>query len=746
MTDATPYPIPRSVRQTDLLYGNGGTVYGPFSFKIFDEQDVEVWARPYGSDNFSKVAAAVTKVSGQALDNFTVTLATALLPSAQFVVRAARVAERSAGVKSGTKIDPTALEKEFSKVATTLQELRRDLGRAVLSDFGQVPLSISADVADGEALMRRGNALVGGPDIVALAAGAEQMLAQAEILLQQVQAAADVAAIAAAQKVVSIVDQLVRNLIAAQAVPEQVTPFDGIGNGAATVFPLPIAPPSSASVIVAVGGIDQAHGAYSIDGNTIVFSEPIPDGVPFSGRIVSRAVTVIDMAAGSVDDDAISLASRTYKRNRDFVLATDEIPLSAFDGVTNVSSALQSLLNRGKKVLIPATAKAMYLGTATLDFSAGGSLVGMDGRPAKLKTGAAAFLNAVGLVNVTLFENLSIEGRNASTTYQFRMTSCENIRMYGVELFNLDSGFDLLDCIGFRIEDVFMHEYRGTGFKLRGGCRDFTFRSPKFINGGSFSIFGDTGAGYGDAGPSDVSIYDIFRSYDPSALISGTHDYLIADSDIANGRLGIEAVGARYTCLDWQVFGGIIEHVDENSISFTGNRCLATGVRIRNGRGTGIHLYGQWSQASNNRISGCTTGVGSSANAGGIGRDHIVEGNQIDTCTYGVRANAGQYAAWNAGGGFSGEYCTYASGGTTRIYYRVSGGSVFGASAPTHSSGDVSDGLNVWRYCNSVPEAQGLDSRGHVITGNRLRSAPIHTSSIGAGALAACLIDNNLET
>lgn len=131
MTDATPFPLPRSVRQTDVLSGNGGAVYGPFGFKIFDVEDVEVWTRPADAASFAKASVTVAKVSDLAFDTFTVTFAVALPITTEFVVRSARVAERSAGVKSGTRLDADALEKEFSKIAATDQELRRDIERAV---------------------------------------------------------------------------------------------------------------------------------------------------------------------------------------------------------------------------------------------------------------------------------------------------------------------------------------------------------------------------------------------------------------------------------------------------------------------------------------------------------------------------------------------------------------------------------------------------------------------------------------
>ncbi|PZU23913.1 MAG: hypothetical protein DI589_06560 [Shinella sp.] len=218
MTDATPFPLPRQTRQTDVLSGNGGTVYGPFGFKIFDIEDVEVWTRAADEVRFSRAAATVAKVSGLAFDAFTVAFAAALPVTTEFVVRSARVAERSAGVKSGTRLDPDALEKEFSKISTTDQELRRDLGRAVLSDFGALPYTLSDDLADGDTIMKLGQRLVKGANAADIA-NAQQHAADAEAASVEAMAAA-AAAVGAANSQFRFVSHA---LFLAAAIPLVVT-------------------------------------------------------------------------------------------------------------------------------------------------------------------------------------------------------------------------------------------------------------------------------------------------------------------------------------------------------------------------------------------------------------------------------------------------------------------------------------------------------------------------------------------
>ncbi|MCT7662320.1 hypothetical protein [Shinella kummerowiae] len=183
----TPYPLPRQLRQTDVLVGNGGATYGPFDFRIFDTADVAVFRRLSGEEDFSTTAVTVTKVSGLPLDHFTVTFPDSVVASTQFVVAGHRLGERSAAVRKGSQLDMTALEKELSKIVATEQEMRRDIGRAIKVEFGAPGLTIAAGLADGDLLMKQGNKLVPGPDGAAIAnagANAERAEAAAELAEQ----------------------------------------------------------------------------------------------------------------------------------------------------------------------------------------------------------------------------------------------------------------------------------------------------------------------------------------------------------------------------------------------------------------------------------------------------------------------------------------------------------------------------------------------------------------------------------
>jgi hypothetical protein len=207
----TPYPFPRSFRESEVLNGTGVSTYGPFGFKIFDPVDVKVYVKPDDQDLFEEAPAIVTKVSNQPFDDFTVTFPADLPPSTRFIVRSERLHERQIAVTKGGAISTDQLEKELSKQGTVLDELRRDLDQTVRTDYGGGGMRIQPIPAghfwksDGE-----GNAVDGGSaaDIGNAQEYAEEAKADADRAQQAVQeaepaAAAAIAAAIAAEQALS---------------------------------------------------------------------------------------------------------------------------------------------------------------------------------------------------------------------------------------------------------------------------------------------------------------------------------------------------------------------------------------------------------------------------------------------------------------------------------------------------------------------------------------------------------------
>jgi hypothetical protein len=136
---ATPYPIPRETRETTVLVGNGTPgPYGPTTFKVFDIADVVVWARAEEETVFADVTDDVTiaKTANLGLDTVSVTFAGSIPATTEFVIQSRRTAERSLAITKGGTLDTAQLEKELSKLAAAMAELRRDVDRAVRPDIG----------------------------------------------------------------------------------------------------------------------------------------------------------------------------------------------------------------------------------------------------------------------------------------------------------------------------------------------------------------------------------------------------------------------------------------------------------------------------------------------------------------------------------------------------------------------------------------------------------------------------------
>lgn len=131
------FPLPRETRETTLLNADGVTVaYGPFAFRIFDVADVEVWTKEAGTARYEKSAdVTIAKTTADALSHFTVTFGTALAADTPFIVVSRRIHERDTDATRDGSINSRELEKELSKQGTVIQELRRDLGRVVRSDY-----------------------------------------------------------------------------------------------------------------------------------------------------------------------------------------------------------------------------------------------------------------------------------------------------------------------------------------------------------------------------------------------------------------------------------------------------------------------------------------------------------------------------------------------------------------------------------------------------------------------------------
>lgn len=126
----TPYPLPKSIRQTDWLVGTGATTYGPFGeqWGIFDNADVFVETRDAATGAPLANTATAEKTSlAERYSPFTITFPVAITSATEYRVTGRRQHERALAVTRGGAVDGVSLELELSKQSVVLQEHRRDI-------------------------------------------------------------------------------------------------------------------------------------------------------------------------------------------------------------------------------------------------------------------------------------------------------------------------------------------------------------------------------------------------------------------------------------------------------------------------------------------------------------------------------------------------------------------------------------------------------------------------------------------
>lgn len=196
-----PYPLPRETRESAVLTGSGVASYGPFTFKIFDENDVDVWRLDAGSSVWALQPVTVTKTGALAHDTFSILFPAVVANTTNFVVYGRRLHERQVALTRGGAIDSTMLEKELSKQGMILQEFRRDLGRTVRFAPGFEGSPHLPVMTPGKSIIvnEEGDGLTVGPDAADIAAAqnyaeaANESAAEALQWMENAEAAAAIA-------------------------------------------------------------------------------------------------------------------------------------------------------------------------------------------------------------------------------------------------------------------------------------------------------------------------------------------------------------------------------------------------------------------------------------------------------------------------------------------------------------------------------------------------------------------------
>lgn len=409
---AQPYPLPREIRETDVLVGDGGTEYGPFGFKIFDTADVEVWLKADGEEIYSVAAVTVAKEDpAAAFDTFTVTFGAAITAADSFVVRARRLHERSLAVTRGGGISGIELEKELSKQGTVLQELRRDGDRNLrfgpgFSGDAQLPLLGDAqtfvwDEAEerfipgpttAEIEAAQGNAAAAAASATAAAGSATAAAGSATAAAGSAVAAAASAAAAAddaGRFITSETEPATRedasplqagdfwfkpstgavsqwngtafvNILSGQA---SLTLTTDTGDGG-TDYTLD-ASAQAGNTILVIGGLVQTSGFTLVDG-VLTVTGGVPAGIPILGMVIETSqlgattatLTSLADAGGHFTSTNVEGALQEIGPYMPALISAPVEPAGEGDGEANDTAALQAALDSGAaEIRIPSGAE-----------------------------------------------------------------------------------------------------------------------------------------------------------------------------------------------------------------------------------------------------------------------------------------------------------------------------------------------------------------------------------------------------
>ena len=385
------------------------------------------------------------------------------------------------------------------------------------------------------------------------------------------------------------------------------------------------------------------------------------------------------------------------------------ISLKAFDpdetGVADCSTKLEAALDLldeadGGVLYIPA---GTYLISATVNVP---SYTTVEGAGGVLRLGAAGvtmFQMASTVLGGKLL-NLVVENPSAHATGKFvnilgngcmvsncritDMPSSDNgtIRVFGSSScqFNVISNNSLEDCVGNAICVIGSNAYRN---RVEGN---------NIVRAGGFGVY--------VAGNSDRNTIAYNKTSDNTLELIGI------------------AVGSDHNIVE----GNHAQGCGDNGISITSNYNIVANNHCYSNDLSGIHLYGSFNNCTgnvclrNDQAESNRAGISVQPAFGGSGQNNLIVGNIIDddqtspTQNQGIRILSTSYTAWAAGQSITtGDYRTNG----IRIY-KASNSGTTGATAPTHTTGSVSDGAVTWEHINFFRTSAA--TRGNIAMANKI--------------------------
>lgn len=393
--------------------------------------------------------------------------------------------------------------------------------------------------------------------------------------------------------------------------------------------------------------------------------------------------------------------------------SSGEVTLKAKgDGVTDDTQAFLDALASNSVVIVPKPTDS-YKVTAPIIVPAGKSLIG-DGLPQIKYFGTMA--GGVGVIQSggagAIIKGFKIDGGSTNTTLPAWPT-------YGVKV----SHDNVI------VQDVDISNHRSAGFYFQGA-------TGSKLKGGSAKT---TGAGPG------ISVQQCYRCEFVDTDVTGnlsnfgcyvfeSHYNLFQNLKALNkgtNNVSLELIGMTYSCSHNKIIGCRAEGTGDNGISVTGSDNEVIGNHAEECKHAGIYVYGSRNtvvgnhcQNNNQRFTGDATakfaGIMVQSSWGGLGAYNTVVGNVcIDTQTThtqyaAVRLANHSYPNYAANTAYTTN--SYIANGLNVYKCVQAGTSASGGVAPTHTTGDVTDGTVIWRYVTTGDS--NLNPKYNTVVGN----------------------------
>lgn len=376
------------------------------------------------------------------------------------------------------------------------------------------------------------------------------------------------------------------------------------------------------------------------------------------------------------------------------------------DGVTDDTAALRAAFAAGGQVYIPA---GEYKVTSRIDGVSNSTITGAGRLRTKIVFHPPAVLTSSNVILFSADSNVKLKGISINAqqggSYQFgaavKVTGCSNVEFEDVEIKNgADQNLLVENTTGFKVTDFYFYQAASENV---------------YVNGSSV-------VGFYNGMPEDsLSGFGIF--------VNNT-TYFFAE-DVRCTVSSKEMIGIRENCRYGIIRACYPKGTGDNGISVSGDYFTISNIISEGNYGSGLGVYGSFNTILNvvgiNNNQGNTghagavtliTGFGGEAFGNTISNVIGIDNQEVPTQLAAVSLTTNRYRLWSASGSYAAaEWVYYGS----NIYQTAAGGTS-GATPPTHTSGDVSDGGVTWTFKKTAkgnlrPSANtisGLYSSGNV--------------------------------